>query len=219
MPLTPPLGFEPRQNRGIAARERVFEEALRQFAANGVDETRVEDVVAAAGVAWGTFFRYFPRKEDVLLAAAVRYQLRHLAPMVDEALADPARPAREIALQLFLALLTPVEYPPRLHAAIVLEGVRERDRFIAMLGHDELELEQLVLSIVERGQAEGAVRLDTDARLLAGVLSTATVFTTLYGYYDRVLGDPRLAAADPVPDPKPIITSAFEVVWRGIEPD
>lgn len=219
MPLSPPLGFEPRQKRGIAARDRVFEEALRQFAANGVEQTRVEDIVAAAGVAWGTFFRYFPRKEDVLLAAAVRYQVQRLGPMVEEALADPDRSAREIALELFLALLSPAEYPPRLHAAIVLEGVRERDRFIAMLGQDEIELEQLTLRIVERGQLQGAVRVDTDARLLAGVLSTGTVFTTLYGYYDRVLGDPRLAAADPVPDPKPIITGAFEVVWRGVEPD
>jgi AcrR family transcriptional regulator len=219
MPLSPPLGFEPRQKRGIAARDRVFEEALRQFAAKGVEETRVEDIVAAAGVAWGTFFRYFPRKEDVLLAAGVGYQVQRLGPMVNEALADPDRPAREIGLELFLALLSPADYPPRLHAAIVLEGVRERDRFIAMLGQDDIELQQLALRIVRRGQAQGAVRDDTDPRLLAGVLSTGTVFTTLYGYYDLVLGDPRLAAADPAPDPKPIITGAFDVVWRGIRPD
>jgi AcrR family transcriptional regulator len=219
MPLSPPLGFEPRQARGIAARDRAFAEAMRQFGVNGVEETRVEDIVAAAGIAWGTFFRYFPRKEDVLLAAAVRYHLDQLGPMVEAALEDPERPAREIAQELFLVLLSPSDYPARLHAAIVLETVHERDRFIAMLGRDEIELEHLAVRIVERGQAQGTVRVDTDARLLAGVVNTGTVFTTLYGYYDRVLGDRRLAAADALPDPRPIITGAFEVVWRGIEPD
>ena len=68
----PPLGFRPRQERGVAARRRVYDAAIRQFAEKGVAATRIEDVVAAAGVAWGTFYRYFPRKEDVLLEAAVR---------------------------------------------------------------------------------------------------------------------------------------------------
>jgi AcrR family transcriptional regulator len=217
VPLSPPLGFEPRQKRGIAARERAFEEALRQFAEKGVQDTRVEDIVAAAGVGWGTFYRYFPRKEDVLLTAAVRHFAEYLVPLVHAALADPEIPPRDIGRQLFLALLSPAEYPPRLHAAIVLETVRERDRFIALLGRGEDELYELAVRIVKRGQAQGTVRTDTDARLLASVLSTGTVFTTLYGYYDPLLRDPKLSQAPAVPSAEPIINAAFDIAWRGIE--
>ena len=142
MPVSPLLGFEPRQKRGVEARERAFQEAMRQFGEKGVQETRVEDIVAAAGLGWGTFYRYFPRKQDVLLTAAVRYHIEHVGPLIEAALADPDRPARDIALQLFLALLSPAEYPPHLTAAVLLETIHERDRFVAMLGHDDLELGQ-----------------------------------------------------------------------------
>jgi AcrR family transcriptional regulator len=217
--LSPPIGFEPRQKRGIDARDRAFKEAIRQFGSKGVEDTRVEDIVAAANVGWGTFYRYFPRKEDVLLTAAVRHNVERLGPLVDAAIGDPERPARDIGLELFVAALSPAEYPPQLHAAILLETVRERDRFIALLGNDEIELEQLAVRVVKRGQEQGAVRVDTDAQLLAGVLSTGTVFTTLYGYYNRLLHDPRLDAAAPLPSPEPVITGAFDIGWRGIEAD
>jgi AcrR family transcriptional regulator len=75
----PPLGFRPRQARGVAARTRVYDAAIRQFAEQGVAATRIEDVVAAGGVAWGTFYRYFPRKEDVLLEAGSESDRRRLA--------------------------------------------------------------------------------------------------------------------------------------------
>lgn len=44
---------------------------MAEYATVRVDAARVEDIVAAAGVSWGTFFHYFPSKEDVLLDAGV----------------------------------------------------------------------------------------------------------------------------------------------------
>jgi len=43
---------------------------MAEYCRVGLDAARVEDIVAAAGVSWGTFFHYFPAKEDVLLDAA-----------------------------------------------------------------------------------------------------------------------------------------------------
>jgi TetR/AcrR family transcriptional regulator, regulator of mycofactocin system len=46
--------------------ERLAEIALDLFVANGFDETTVDDVAAAAGIARRTFFAYYPSKNDLV---------------------------------------------------------------------------------------------------------------------------------------------------------
>jgi AcrR family transcriptional regulator len=50
-----------------ATREHLYDQAMRLFAARGYDAVSVEDIVREAGVARGTFYVHFPRKEDVLI--------------------------------------------------------------------------------------------------------------------------------------------------------
>jgi AcrR family transcriptional regulator len=210
----PPLGFTPRQARGVAARARVYDEALRQFAEKGFEATRVEDVVSAAGVAWGTFFRYFPRKEDVLLEAAVHHHREHVVPAVEAGLESGERSARSVALALFLAMLSPAAHPPRLHGEIVSEVIESRERFAAMLGQDQ-PFVVLVARVIEYGQRRGEVRSDLDVLTLAGVLAAGTLFPTIYGYYYVLRG---LRALDTTDGLDALVERAFGVVWRGLEP-
>ena len=53
-------------------RQAILDAALPLFAAKGFDATAVPQIAAAAGVAVGTIYRYFPTKEalDAALAAA-----------------------------------------------------------------------------------------------------------------------------------------------------
>jgi AcrR family transcriptional regulator len=46
----------------------IQEQAMRLFLAKGYAATTVQEIAAAAGVSHMTFFRYFPSKEDVVLA-------------------------------------------------------------------------------------------------------------------------------------------------------
>lgn len=72
-----------------ATRQRIREQAMRLFLANGFEATTVEDIAAAAGVSQMTFFRYFPAKHAVIADdASDRELLRAIA----------ARPADEPAL-------------------------------------------------------------------------------------------------------------------------
>ena len=57
-----------RARKKAETRRRLQEEALRLFLAKGYDATTVEEIAAAAGVSPMTFYRYFPTKEDVVLA-------------------------------------------------------------------------------------------------------------------------------------------------------
>lgn len=57
-------------------RETIYLAAVTLFRRQGFDETRVEQITQAAGVAKGTFFNYFPTKEDVLLYIGERHMMR-----------------------------------------------------------------------------------------------------------------------------------------------
>ncbi len=48
-------------------KENLYVAAVTLFRQRGFDETRVEEITRAAGVANGTLFNYFRTKEDVFL--------------------------------------------------------------------------------------------------------------------------------------------------------
>src|SRR3954447_20231071 len=78
----------PTQARGFEKRDRIYRAAIARFRADGVAATKVDDVIADADVSWATFFRYFPRKGDVLIEAAARHLREHVRPAAEESLAD-----------------------------------------------------------------------------------------------------------------------------------
>ena len=57
---------------GRRTRTAILDCAAREFAARGYHETRVDDIVAAAGVSHGTFYRYFSNKDDAFRVVAAR---------------------------------------------------------------------------------------------------------------------------------------------------
>jgi len=65
-----------REAQRIATRERLFGAAVTEFKQAGVASADVEAIVAAAGVAHGTFFFHFPTKEHVLAELGHREEIR-----------------------------------------------------------------------------------------------------------------------------------------------
>jgi AcrR family transcriptional regulator len=79
-----------RSRKKAETRRAIQEHAMRLFDEKGYEATTVEDIAAAAGVSHMTFFRYFPRKEEV-----VEYD--EYDEMITEVIA--ARPAQESPLE------------------------------------------------------------------------------------------------------------------------
>lgn len=79
-----------RERKKAQTRRAIQQEALRLFLSKGYEATTVEEIAAAAGVSHMTFFRYFPRKEDVVMAD-------EYDPMIFELIA--ARPVHEPAFR------------------------------------------------------------------------------------------------------------------------
>jgi AcrR family transcriptional regulator len=55
-------------SKGERTRQRIVEHALELFEQRGYDETTLRDIADAAGISIGLAYRYFRRKEDLVLA-------------------------------------------------------------------------------------------------------------------------------------------------------
>lgn len=47
-------------------KQRIIQATIEQFVAKGVENTKISDIVKAAGIAQGTFYLYFPSKFSVM---------------------------------------------------------------------------------------------------------------------------------------------------------
>jgi AcrR family transcriptional regulator len=65
-----------REARRLQTRERILGAAIAEFTRSGMAGADVGAIVAAAGVAHGTFFFHFPSKEHVLLELECREEAR-----------------------------------------------------------------------------------------------------------------------------------------------
>lgn len=92
---------------GLVKRERtrlnLLEAAYRVFAQKEMDAVTIDDIIAEAGVARGTFYNYFQTREDVLkaVAASLSDAMNQQIWVQSTDLADPAE-RMAIALRQFL---------------------------------------------------------------------------------------------------------------------
>ena len=139
-------------------RDAIREAANRLFLEHGVDSTTVDAICAAAGVAKGTFYLYFHRREDLLLEYGLRRLLR-----IREMLPDL------IGRKTFRDALN----------AILDEVVRGKEWGREVTGRALLEMgtsweglpveapHKLIEPLVELAQARGEVRRDIPSDALA----------------------------------------------------
>jgi AcrR family transcriptional regulator len=88
---------EPRwRRRPESRRDELLDAAQRSFIAQGVESTTVADIVKAAGLAKGSFYRYFTSKDDLFGALKGRL-FERMGDQLDQAVAGAiaANPVRE----------------------------------------------------------------------------------------------------------------------------
>lgn len=56
-----------REERKKHLKEEIFTKAIKLFKEKGYENVKVEDITSACGIAKGTFFNYFSKKEHILL--------------------------------------------------------------------------------------------------------------------------------------------------------
>ncbi len=159
-----------RERNRAEVHARLVEAALALFAEQGFDGTTVDAITERAGVSRRTWFRYFPAKEDVVLARRVD-QLTRFRALLAEAPADER--AFDVVRRAFAALAA--EYH-----ALRRRILAERALFASapsLLARDleiDRAFEEAIADTMARGSAPGGARR---ARLCAaavmGVLRVA----------------------------------------------
>ena len=194
----------PKQARGVEKRERLYAAALARFERDGISETRVEDVIADAGVSWATFFRYFPRKEDVLIEAIARHFREHAMPLVEKARVDRRTRVRKTMERLLVALLTADEMAQPLHNQAFIEVFSNPARFAVMVdnGHPA-PLIGLVAELLDEGRRRGEVSPGLDPGFAALTVTAGAMF-------------PAVQAAAAGAEPAVSIGPALDLLWSGI---
>jgi AcrR family transcriptional regulator len=124
-------------------RDAIFSAALRLFREQGYAQTSVDEIVAAAGVAKGTFFNFFPTKLDVMKAyyagvdIEVAQSRRDMAPAAPlDALRAYASSVEAILLRegrLMLELLELVMSDPAMRRMDQDSGAADADEFATFL--------------------------------------------------------------------------------------
>ena len=86
-----------------AARDRILETAFRLFYAHGIRAVGVDRIIAESGVAKATFYKWFPAKDDLVLAYLARVDVIWSGQLHDAAAAAGPDPADQL-VGLFDAL-------------------------------------------------------------------------------------------------------------------
>jgi AcrR family transcriptional regulator len=150
-------------------RRKLLRSAAQLFRKAGHDGVSVSAIARRAGVAKGTFFNYFPEKDD-LLRALREDVLRPVGDLVVESRFRKMRPADRLR-ELTSQIASRVEGEPWL-ASLLAHAFVEPPK-----GGPEQGLRSVLVGIVKEGQVAGQLREeprpDDVAETLLGVLAGA----------------------------------------------
>ena len=155
------------ERRKRDTRQRIAQAALELFASKGIDATTVADITEAADIGKGTFFTYFPTKEDVLAEAGALLMER-----ISQEVALAQGDTTDAGQVLERALMPGVawhEANPKL-SRLTLAVMARQPGSMDSPDQSVAALADLLAAIVESGKAEGRFRADADASTAASVL-------------------------------------------------
>jgi TetR/AcrR family transcriptional regulator, fatty acid metabolism regulator protein len=199
----------PRQRRAATTRRRLYEAAMAEYARTGLEAARVEDIVAAAGVSWGTFFHYFPAKEDVLLDAGAEV-CRAYAVRARSGLEDGEDTESVLAAAFGAMFRAAVEVTPSatLRGRMLLYVLGHPGRLTEFLGEEVAPPMPVTTAVLAEGQRRGEIRDDEPAESLAVIVLYAVLFSARRG---ASIGTP--------PGSTSLGRLALDVVLRGLRPE
>jgi TetR/AcrR family transcriptional regulator, cholesterol catabolism regulator len=161
----PDIEVSRRERKKEETKERILQAAFQLFRKHGVEATTVDQICECADIAKGTFFNYFPRKEEVFGFLSEQW-VAEAERRVAEAL-EHGPPTWEQARDTFIEFAAYYEEDRELAKYMALEwtrGMHDPDNAVCRrwdaLGHQ----------VVGLLQSRGALRRDVDPVLIHRIL-------------------------------------------------
>lgn len=174
--------------QGLERKEQLLDRAAELFAERGYAETRVIDIVRAAGVAKGLFYWYFENKEALFkeLAQSIRLNLRREQ---GAALDDDASPLVNLYRGTEVSVHFMADHAP-FFSLLEMEG----RNFTDVLREGTQQHLGDMMRIIKAGQADGTIREEDPNLLALGVVGCVGHYSHFHrtGRIDLPL--PELAA-------------------------
>ena len=165
-------------------RRRLLSAAGKLFRARGFDKTSVDQIVAGADVAKGTFYQYFQAKIDVALALGSEAQQQSLEEIRSE-LATGKSPLA-VGGEFLQSIADWVEKNRGIARPLLLHGL-EKPRT-----QTPSSMRAMLALIFAAAQKKGEIRTDLPAEAISGLLAGNVAFTVLHWTVDGKRG--QLAA-------------------------
>ncbi|MEO6317217.1 MAG: TetR/AcrR family transcriptional regulator [Acidimicrobiales bacterium] len=157
--------------QGLERKQQLLDRAAELFAERGYAETRVIDIVRAAGVAKGLFYWYFENKEALFeeLAGSIRLSLRREQGAALDAGAPPL-------VNLYRGTDASVHFMAEHAHFFSLLEVEGRNFTQALRRGTQQHISDMV-GIIEAGQADGTIREEDPTLLALGVVGSVGHFS------------------------------------------
>jgi AcrR family transcriptional regulator len=158
-----------------ARRSQILDAARRCFVRNGFHETSMQDLFAESGLSAGAVYRYFPRKEDVILAI-VEENMRDVVTLIHALASQPDEDGLGETVASVLDLLRKKNRDGALGSIALLvwaEAVRNKavaKRFELLLRQMRSDLADAIASKQRAGSMTASVGSDGLAALILAIV-------------------------------------------------
>jgi AcrR family transcriptional regulator len=164
----------PRTKPAAVRRDELLNAAERLFLQHGITATSIDQIVAAADVAKGTFYLHFPSKEQLLIALQQRYVAQHAQRLRT---ATEGRRAADWTGRLNTWIRAGIDFyldHLALHDLVFHEFRPEQDTAT----HENLAVAQLT-ELLQSGRRAGAWTMESEP------LTATMLFHALHGLLDQ----------------------------------
>lgn len=162
------------QERSRATREKLIRAAEKLWQEKGFDDTTVSDVCEAAGVAKGTFYFYFPHKEDLLIELSTATSNRSWNDASSAISGD--QPVEEVLRSVVRGIARRVGRTPKdLLARTLIELYRHVDTWQERRTGEGSDFGSVFELVYRKGQERGEIPLDYHPRELAATTTSSLI--------------------------------------------
>ncbi|WP_194815234.1 TetR/AcrR family transcriptional regulator [Nocardia sp. XZ_19_385] len=176
--MSPGRGRPPQPGIAQARRAQITEAAYVVFAAQGYEDTTIEEIARQAGLGHGTVYRYFASKSEIL-HSVFDYSIERLLSAIElEPLFEPAESLADLLARvqrMCAGLPELLAREPELVKLIMVEaGAADDELLLRLRGLADLMMSTLARALAE-GQAAGWVRAEVNPQVYAHTLMSLSI--------------------------------------------